>query len=142
MTHADADALVGRLAMRLTAELNRGADALPHDMSERLRVARERAVASARQHRHAPAAATATSVVSAGRGRAALSGGPSWWWRLVAALPLALLLAGMVLLQQHFDTEQVNAAAEIDSALLADELPPAAYRDPGFQEYLRNAEEP
>jgi hypothetical protein len=34
--------------------------------------------------------------------------------------------------------EQVDAAAEIDAALLADDLPPAAYSDPGFLAFLKN----
>lgn len=136
------EALAGRVALRLTAELGRGADALPHDISERLRVARERAVTTARAHRRAPALASAGAVVSAGAGRAALAGVPSLWWRLVSALPLLMLMLGLVLLQDRLDAQQISAAAEIDSALLADELPPAAYRDAGFQEFLRNAEAP
>jgi hypothetical protein len=28
--------------------------------------------------------------------------------------------------------------AEIDSAILADDLPPAAYTDPGFAQFLKN----
>ncbi|MBP6902131.1 MAG: DUF3619 family protein [Burkholderiaceae bacterium] len=136
------EALAGRVALRLTAELGRSADALPHDIGERLRVARERAVATARSHRRAPALAVAAAVVPAGAGRAALSGMPPLWWRLVSVLPLLLLLLGLVLLQHRLDAQQISAAAEIDSALLADELPPAAYRDPGFQEFLRNAEAP
>ena len=62
--------------------------------------------------------------------------------RLASALPLVVLVAGLVLIQHHHDLEQITAAAEIDSALLADELPPAAYRDPGFSEFLRSAEAP
>jgi hypothetical protein len=30
------------------------------------------------------------------------------------------------------------AAAEIDAQLLSDTLPPAAYSDPGFAEFLKN----
>jgi len=36
------------------------------------------------------------------------------------------------------EVEQVHAAAEVDSQLLADALPPSAYTDPGFAEYLRS----
>jgi hypothetical protein len=32
--------------------------------------------------------------------------------------------------------QQISATAEIDAALLGDELPPAAYTDPGFSEFL------
>ena len=40
--------------------------------------------------------------------------------RLASALPLLLLVAGLVLIQQHYDLQQIQAAAEIDSALLSD----------------------
>jgi hypothetical protein len=49
-----------------------------------------------------------------------------------------LVLALGVLMIGRLDThEQIRAAAEIDAVLLADELPPRAYADPGFSEYLR-----
>jgi hypothetical protein len=71
-----------------------------------------------------------------------LGGPPSVWLRLASALPLVVLVAGLVLIQEYHDREQIAAAAEIDSALLADELPPAAYGDPGFSEFLRDADGP
>ena len=49
----DLDALQARFALRVTAGLSEQSDALPHDIGERLRVAREQAVARARQTRRA-----------------------------------------------------------------------------------------
>jgi Protein of unknown function (DUF3619) len=131
------EALEGQFAQRLAAHLSGGAQALPHDISERLRFSRARALAS---HR-AAARATAPVVVSAGR-TAALGSPPSLWLRLVSALPLAVLVAGLVFIQHHHELQQIEVAAEIDSALLADDLPPAAYGDPGFSEFLRNGDTP
>ena len=34
--------------------------------------------------------------------------------------------------------EQIAAAAEIDADLLTDSVPPAAYNDPGFLEFLKS----
>ena len=62
--------------------------------------------------------------------------------RLASLLPLLMLAIGLLLIQEHAQHEQIMAAAEIDSALLADDLPPDAYRDPGFLEYLRTGEGP
>jgi len=135
------EALEQRVALRLAALLSDGADGLPHDITERLRVGRERALAAARHQRRQEAALVA-STLSASGSAAVMGGPPSVWLRLASALPLVVLAAGLVLIQQHHDLEQINAAAEIDSALLADELPPAAYRDPGFTEFLRSAEAP
>jgi hypothetical protein len=33
---------------------------------------------------------------------------------------------------------RANELAEVDSALLIDDLPPAAYADPGFLQFLKN----
>jgi hypothetical protein len=132
----------GQTAMRIAAHLSRGAGSLPHDITERLRFSRERAVTLAAQQRHATLVIAAKPMLASSGRSAVLGGPPSTWWRLVSALPLVMLVAGMVLIQHHHDFEQINAAAEIDSALLADELPPAAYRDPGFAEFLRSAEAP
>jgi hypothetical protein len=136
------EALQGQFAFRLAGELSRSSEALPHEITERLRFAREHALAAAQRHRHAVAPDSATVVGLAGR-TAALGGGPpSVWLRLASALPLLMLLGGLVLIQQHYDLQQIQAAADIDSALLADDLPPDAYRDPGFSEYLRTADAP
>ena len=36
-------------------------------------------------------------------------------------------------------TEQIRSAAELDTEMLSKPLPPAAYSDPGFREYLNEA---
>jgi hypothetical protein len=53
-------------------------------------------------------------------------------------LPLVVLLLGFAGVDYFAEREQVLAAAEIDAQLLADDLPPAAYADPGFVEFLRS----
>lgn len=133
------ETLEGQFALRLTAHLGRGAEALPHDISERLRFSRERALASRPVTAKAPQAAPV--VLHAGRS-AALGGPPSLWLRLASTLPLVVLVCGLVFIQNHHDRQQIAVAAEIDSALLADALPPAAYTDPGFSEFLRSGEAP
>jgi hypothetical protein len=52
---------------------------------------------------------------------------------------LAVLLAGLVLIERHYTRSQIDVAAEIDAAILADDLPPEAYRDRGFVEFLKTA---
>ena len=66
-----------------------------------------------------------------------MGGGSPGWWRLAALLPVVALVVGMVTVQIQSDDEQAADAAEIDAALLSDDLPPAAYADPGFAEFLR-----
>jgi hypothetical protein len=83
--------------------------------------------------------AVTTTVVGVGSsGTAMLGGFVPWWQRAASVLPLVVLVVGLMLIQQWTVREQVLAAAEIDTQLLGDDLPPAAYSDPGFAEFLRS----
>jgi anti-sigma factor RsiW len=117
------------------------ADALPHDVSERLRFARERALAAARASR-VVAEVTVAAPVAVITGRDTLAGFVPWWQRAASALPLVLLVLGLMWIDHWSMREQVVAAAEFDAQLLADDLPPAAFSDPGFAEFLRSAPNP
>lgn len=133
----DPAAIELRLASRLASALTSSAQTLPHDVSERLRFAREQALARAReQHRVAAAPSTVVGVSPSGLG--VLGGFAPWWQRAASLLPLIVLVAGLVAIDRWSTREQVLAAAEIDSQLLADDLPPDAYSDPGFAEFLRS----
>ena len=131
-----------RFGRRVTALLSEAQALQPQaDVDERLRFAREQALERARAARRQLAPASVR--VGAG-GAAALAVGPvdsdnPWWLRLSSLLPLAVLLAGLLLIDDHYTRAQIEAAAEVDAALLADDLPPEAYSDPGFVEYLRSA---
>ena len=162
--HPSSDDLQARLALQLTAGLSERAEHLPHDISERLRVAREQALVRAREVSRSAAApavvatgggtialerarlsrrlSTAPAVQAQASGTAVLSGPPSLWLRLASFLPLVVLAAGMVLIDHVNVREEISAAAEIDAALLADDLPPAAYLDPGFSEFLKAPDGP
>jgi Protein of unknown function (DUF3619) len=135
------EVLQERFARRVAAALTERQVTQPRqDIEERLRVAREQALSRARSAQRSTA--TAPAVVSSGGGTMALgnpgdgSGSP-WWLRLSSLLPLALLLAGLFLIDRHYTQAQIEAAAEVDAAILADDLPPEAYRDPGFVEFLK-----
>lgn len=136
----DADALQSRYALRVAARLSEQADGADRDIGERLRFAREHALERARRQR-AVVPATALRITNLGGGAAALAGGsgsPSAWWsRLGVLLPALALVAGLALIQNQHSRAQIAAAAEVDSDLLADDLPPTAYSDPGFLEFLK-----
>jgi hypothetical protein len=58
----------------------------------------------------------------------------------VASVLQVLALAGGFFLIGHLHSQaQISAAAEIDAALLSDDLPPEAYNDPGFVEFLKTS---
>lgn len=129
--------LEARMGARLAAGLNERAADLPRDLSERLRIGREQAVLRARQLRVAKAVG-ATALAGAGAQASGSRGGPArLWLGLAACVPLIVLVGGLVMIQQFITREHVLAAAEIDALLLSDQLPPAAWADPGFRAFLK-----
>jgi hypothetical protein len=139
--HSDLQAVEARLAARLSSGLTEHALQLPHDIGERLRFARERALARAAEVRRTapePRPASEIGIVGITSSGVALMGGTApWWQRAAAILPLVVLVFGLLLIQRQGELEQVRAAAEVDTLLLSDDLPPDAYSDPGFAEFLR-----
>ncbi len=125
--------------LRIAARLNSASLDLPHDISERLRAARTRAVAA--RLKTQTQVQTSTGVVQQ-NGAAMLNFGGdeglNIWSRLASLLPLIALVAGLALIQNIMDDDRANELAEVDSALLIDDLPPAAYADPGFLQFLKN----
>ncbi|MBX3602119.1 MAG: DUF3619 family protein [Rubrivivax sp.] len=134
-----------RLGARLAGALSRQSAQLPPDIQTRLRFAREQALQRARFARTATAGGSSRPLQ--GAAAVALAGGPTpaprrpgWWLRTAGLLPLLVLVAGLVAIQTLRDREHVATAAAIDAELLADDLPPAAWSDPGFAEYLRSSQ--
>ncbi|MEY8689755.1 MAG: DUF3619 family protein [Leptothrix sp. (in: b-proteobacteria)] len=139
-----ADALEARFGLRATALLTHRADSLPRDVTERLRVARQQAVAiAARQLAAAPELARSPArlglafALPSGRGHGDERQGASWWTWFGSALPVLVLLVGLLGIDHWQQLEQIATAADIDVALLGDDLPPAAFTDPGFAEFLQ-----
>lgn len=131
-------------ARRLTARLTHGNADLPYDITERLRAARMQALAQRKRPavQSARQTAAATHVSSQGS-TATLSGwgseGGNWWRALVSAVPLTALVVGLVFINMAQDETVATEIAEVDAALLTDDLPPSAYADPGFLQYLKTA---
>lgn len=125
------DAFGRRIATRLSA----GADELPHDIGERLRVAREQALARRRATASKPLRQHAWAGHSGGVGLGQRTLG--WWGRLATGVPIAALVAGLLAINALQSDYQAQQIAEVDAALLTDDLPPDAYTDPGFLAFLR-----
>lgn len=132
---ASRDAVESRFARRIVACLAESAGTVPHDVGERLRFAREKALEAARRVRTVN---SAQGVGVSASGAAILGFSRSHWWlRVASVLPLVMLVGGLVLIQEWQVRTQVSVAAEVDEALLGDDLPINAYRDPGFAEFLK-----
>ena len=128
-----------RFGLVLAARLNDAAMDLPHDVSERLRAGRVRALGKRKISlvRLAPSMAVsgAAGTLTAG------SENLSWWNRIAAAVPLLALVLGLIIINIVQDDRRANELAEIDAALLIDDLPPSAYADPGFTQFLKMSSE-
>lgn len=124
-----------RFGRSVTARLSDASGDLEYDLSERLRAARMQALGK----RKIAALSLARSVSTSGAEAALTLGGDnlSWRDRLAALLPLLALVVGLIAISVIQNDKRANELAEIDSALLTDDLPPAAYADPGFAQFLK-----
>jgi hypothetical protein len=127
-----ADQFGQAVAMRLTS----GTDDLPYEARERLRAARVRALAIRKQEAVAPMVVGRGGAASLGRGSER-----SIFNLIASVLPLLVLAGGLVLIHSVQSDRRASELAEVDTALLTDDLPPAAYADPGFVQYLKSGRE-
>jgi hypothetical protein len=132
----------GRYALRVVAHLHEGAEELPSDITERLRHARFQALERAQAARRVQRETAGQGLVISGP-QLALGGHPAgkserWWMFWSVLIPALTLVVGLGLIQSFHSESEIVATAEVDAALLADELPLEAYRDSAFVEYLRN----
>jgi hypothetical protein len=107
--------------------LNQAID-VPPEAAERLRAAREQALAHQRPE-PAPALQWADNVLGSLGGWTGMS--------LRVLLPVALLVAGLVGIYTWQQNKALAEIEEIDALLLTDELPLDAYLDRGFQDWLK-----
>lgn len=139
MTHSlqkRADILQDRFALKTVSYLSASAADLPYDISERLRAARAQAVSN----RKIAKIETSGSIVNDGDSAALTWGtddGLNWWARIGSVVPLIALVVGLLVINSIQTDNRAQELAEIDVALLTDELPPAAFADPGFVQFLK-----
>lgn len=135
LNHHQAEILQDRFGLKVATRLSAGAANVPHDISERLRVARTQAVS----RRKVPKLVGAGSVLASG-GAATLGFGDEgldFWSRIASALPLLALAVGLVTINAVQNENVARELAVVDVALLVDDLPLAAYADPGFAHFLK-----
>ncbi|WP_170285873.1 DUF3619 family protein [Propionivibrio limicola] len=116
-------------AYKIRQQLNRGAHELPQDISQRLAAAREHALACQKVSVHQQIFATAGGF---GRLHSNFSAA-----KQTAIAVVFLLIA--VLSTFLIADRRVSELGDIDSALLADELPVSAFTDKGFAAWLEQS---
>ena len=121
--------------------LDARAEHLSYRVTHRLELARERALG------RMPASVKVASKVHQGElalaaGSAPHLGEPGLAWRLTAlVLPIVVLVAGLVLVSQWSEVLRTREVADLDTAVLLDDVPISAYADNGFGVFLKNVRE-
>jgi hypothetical protein len=124
----------GLLGKRVAARLSESAEALPHDVLERLKAGRMHAL----QLRKVATAKTAASVTGFGHGSSLQLGMQrgDGWGPFASLIPLLALVVGLLTISVLQDEYRAQELADVDAELLTDDLPPSAYTDPGFAQFL------
>jgi hypothetical protein len=117
-----------QLAIKFRQALNRGADNLDSGVAERLFVARQKALAGHRSRVGGLALAGFSHLSS-----------DALWHHARTALAVTALVFGAAGTYYWNDFQQADENEEIDSALLADDLPINAYLDQGFHAWLERS---
>jgi hypothetical protein len=122
-----------RFGRAVGRRLSAGTAELPYHVTERLRAARVQALAKRKVEAVAPAV-----VANGGNAGALTFGGFSLWRQIASALPLVVLVGGLVVIHSVQNDQRATEVAEVDAQLLTDDLPPEAYADPGFVQFLKS----
>ena len=119
-------------AYKVRNALNEQLDSLPTSTTVRLASARAKALTVKRRDK--------TPLAVPFRALAGSFGGLvepiSWFNRVGLIIPLIALIAGLSGIYHSEQQHRLNETADIDAAVLSDELPLNAYLDHGFSAYL------
>jgi hypothetical protein len=99
--------------------------------------------------RTAPAHAVHLAFAGAGAGTFAthstsgepLDGAPRWWRATFAVIPALVVVIGLLAISVWSDFDAADETADVDLAVLTDDLPISAYADRGFGIYLKNSQQ-
>ena len=122
-----------QFGLSAAALLREGSESLPAGIKDRLYAARLKAISvkkpeKVRIAQHVLASSTGTWS----------SGSRSFWDNVGWVAPLIVLVFGLIGIAQWQQDSRINDIAELDVALLTDDVPPDAYADSGFMGFLKN----
>ena len=122
-------------AYKVRHALNEKLDDIPQNITENLASSRKTALSL--KKKGSPLRVFVRQNVLAGPVGAFFSD-PAYYWlsRIGAMLTIVALVGGLMGIYHVEKQRKLHEAAEIDIAVLSDELPPSAYLDNGFKAYL------
>ena len=115
------------------ALLSQSAQSLPAGIKDRLHAARIKALSAKKAEK-----VLAQKPIFAGIFGNWNSGSNGLWDSVGWIAPLVVLVFGLIGIAQWQDDSRINDIAEVDAALLSDDVPPDAYADSGFLAFLKN----
>jgi len=115
------------------ALLRQGSQSLPAGIKDRLYAARLKALSVKK-----PEKVRIKQYVLASTSGNWSSGSRSFWNNVGWIAPLVVLVFGLIGIAQWQQDSRINDIAELDVALLTDDVPPDAYADSGFMSFLKN----
>ncbi|HYD79286.1 MAG TPA: DUF3619 family protein [Paucimonas sp.] len=121
-------------AYKVRHALNENLDNLPASTVDQL--ASSRKIAISRKKTEHPLRLLAVRRALAGGFSSFFDEPLSWLAKVGMAVPVVVLAVGLVDIYQMEEAHRIAETADIDAAVLADELPLNAYVDHGFNAYL------
>lgn len=134
-----------RFAYQIKAALNESAARISTETAGKLSDARKIAL----QNKKAESFALAPQLALAGSGSLSsttpstpnkLERGISKLRHLGLLWPLIVLVVGLIGIAQWQQQKRIEELADIDAAMLVDDLPPSAYADQGFSAFLKHGQ--
>ncbi|MGO4302777.1 DUF3619 family protein [Cupriavidus sp. RAF12] len=144
MSRNERDIQERRFACEIRSALDASADALPADISERLAAARRMALAAKKAE--APvrvpqlALPGAHGPVFEEDEDTPMHRAGAWLRRLALVWTLVVLVVGLIGIYHWQQQKRVEELADVDAAMLLDDLPPTAYADQGFHVFLKRGQ--
>ena len=122
-----------QFGLSAAALLREGSQSLPAGIKDRLYAARLKAISLKKPEK----VRIAQHVLASPTGNWS-SGSRSFWDNVGWIAPLVVLVFGLIGIAQWQQDSRINDIAELDVALLTDDVPPDAYADSGFMGFLKN----
>jgi hypothetical protein len=124
------------LAYKVRHALNESTDNVSASTAERLFSARK--IALSRKKPESRLRAFVPQLAMAGETGRFFNSSSAWLSRVGVVIPLVVVALGLTSIYQYEQQRRIKDLADIDAAVLSDDLPLSAYLDHGFNGYLAN----
>jgi hypothetical protein len=122
-----------QFGLTAAALLRQGSQSLPAGIKDRLYAARLKALSVKKPEK----VCIEQHILASSSGNWS-TGSRSFWDNVGWIAPLVVLVFGLIGISQWQQDSRINDIAELDIALLTDDVPPDAYADSGFLGFLKN----